>query len=88
MRCSSQLAQRARGSSTRDRTFEARFRPMNIQPITAISSRVGTPHTPGNLARAAALIDQACCNILEAVRQRAFSTLSFESTEVDFMIET
>ena len=50
--------------------------------------RVGMADAPGNLARAAALIGEAGGNIVEVDHQRAFSSLSIKSSEVNFIVET
>lgn len=50
--------------------------------------RVGMADSPGNLAHAAALIGDAGGNIVEVDHQRAFSSLSIKSSEVNFIVET
>jgi threonine dehydratase len=50
--------------------------------------RVHTRDVPGELARAATLIGQACANIEEVQHQRAFTTLPVQNAELEFVLQT
>jgi threonine dehydratase len=50
--------------------------------------RVAARDTPGVLARITALVAEAGANIDEVHHQRAFSTLSAQSVEVELVVQT